>query len=96
MSNSKNKWVRRAGVALPLLATMPHLYEEGRASYHAKKALNDIGYKKDVNSKLLKAHGTYSVNSLIPAAASTYMNYKIKKRRERLMKEEESKNEQAR
>lgn len=96
MSNSKNKWVRRAGVALPLLSTIPHLYEEGRASVHAKRALNDIGVKKDVNKKLLMAHGAYSANSLIPAAASTYVNHKIKQRREKIMKEEEGKkNEQA-
>lgn len=95
MSNSKNKWIRRAGVALPLLSTIPHLHEEARASFHAKKGLNELGIKKDVNKKLLYAHGTYSARSLIPAAASTYMNYKIKKRRERLMKEEQEKNEQA-
>lgn len=96
MANSKNKWVRRAGVAAPILATIPHLHEEARANYHAKKSLNELGIKKDVNKKLGLSYGAYGAKSLIPAIGSTYVNHKIKQRREKIMKEEENKkNEQA-
>lgn len=67
---SKNKNLRRLGVALPWLAAAPMLVEEGRANVHAWKILNQVASgaeKSEARKSLARSFGSYLS---VPAAMS--------------------------